>query len=140
MAMSDGKKYPWIKSIFGRKKKTNPAEGVYAGPEQMLNGVKPGEAKCVYAGPARPSRRDSDDVIDVYAGPEFFGGEEAPEEETAPEQETEKIPFYPPVPPDMAMCVYAGPEQMSGNYQPLGVYIPEDEWKKAANPDENDKV
>ena len=73
MSMADEKKYPWIKSIFHRKKKDE-ARGVYAGPEQMsfqriYDGPKPPDLSAL---PERPIE------MPVYAGPEFFKGEAIP--------------------------------------------------------------
>ena len=132
--MADGKKYPWIKSIFGKKKKNNPAEGVYAGPEHF---EKDNEAKCVYAGPEYfEKKRPEVEMEEVYAGPEFF--ERDPEEPEVPEEdapfseefdfEGQPVPNFddlPKVPPDMMMCVYAGPEYFSGTERQLGAYAPE---------------
>lgn len=75
-----GKKkiYPWIKSVFG-KKKNSPAECVYAGPS-MTEKPEP--------------RVESDGGIaeEVYAGPEFFGyrGEPDGPEEDAPMPEEDE--------------------------------------------------
>ena len=96
MAKDKGK-YPWFKSIFGKKPR-NPVEGVYAGPAQMNPNPRPGMGK-VYAGPKPPEKEpekadDPEDVNaieDVYAGPEYFGVTDEPED--APVE-----------------CVYAGPE------------------------------
>ncbi|MBQ7669669.1 MAG: hypothetical protein IJS45_02985 [Clostridia bacterium] len=136
--MADEKKYPWIKSIFGRKKKKNPAEGVYAGPER-LEGDR--EAKCVYAGPEYFNKKRIDvDIEEVYAGPEFFERdpvdeneiEEAPaapdpDDELPPELRMQKeyLENLPKVPPEMMMCVYAGPEYFSGTERHLGAPAPE---------------
>ena len=128
--------YPWIKSIFRKKKPEQGAEGVYAGPESFG-----GETKKLYEGPDLDV--ESKPVEDVYAGPEFYegvavepeeGGDLPDESEDAPEEpETDEddndggistdedgrpvavlyaAPAYladqPPQPP--VMCVYAGPE------------------------------
>ena len=56
----DKKKYPWIKSIFGSKKRKT-VECVYAGPEVMKKRV--GRTEKVYAGP--PPK--TDEKKPVYA-------------------------------------------------------------------------
>lgn len=131
--MADGKKYPWIKSIFGRKKKGS-AEGVYAGPEHF---EKDGEAKCVYAGPEYFEKKRDDVVMEeVYAGPEFFERDpdlsgEPEEAEPVPEESgDEQLPNFddlPKVPPEIQqmMCVYAGPEYFSGQQTCVGAPAPE---------------
>ena len=93
--------YPWIKSIFGKKKPT--ADAVYAGPR-----------------PVRDFEEDDGPVMEeVYAGPEFF--EEPPMTKVyagpiadeAPDEAAEDVIAQeetPPAPPREFMCVYAGPE------------------------------
>ena len=119
--------YPWIKSIFRKKKPEQYAAGVYAGPESFG-----GETKKLYEGPDLDT--ESKPVEDVYAGPEYYEGapvepeeggdlpdvpEDGPARPEADEEETDEddrpvmalyaAPAYladqPPV-----MCVYAGPE------------------------------
>ncbi len=68
----DKKKYPWIKSIFSRKKK-KPTECVYAGPEMMNR--RPVPIGRVYAGPPPVPERDKP----VYAGPEVSGRKNRPD-------------------------------------------------------------
>lgn len=99
MADDKKKKYPWIKSLFKRKRRPG-TEGVYAGPEQMnrsrFGKVYAGpprnpddsEFAAVYGGPDyfanRDRKRDSKDDAefeDVYAGPEYFGIREPDGEE-----------------------------------------------------------
>ena len=130
--VSDEKKYPWIKSIFGRKKKNRSAEGVYAGPEHF---EKDSEAKCVYAGPEYFGKNDAA-MEEVYAGPEFFErdpdlSEEPEDAAPAPGGSDEgKMPIFDGVPveppkfPQM-MCVYAGPEYFSGQQTCVGAPAPE---------------
>ena len=115
--------YPWIKSIFGKKKPEQGADGVYAGP-----GYFEDETKKLYEGPSPDT--ESKPVEDVYAGPEYFEsdpvepeeGEDLPDASEEPEDgagEDDRpvallyaAPAYladrPPQPP--VMCVYAGPE------------------------------
>jgi len=136
----DGKRYPWIKSIF-RKGGKNPAEGVYAGPDMM---DRAGAEKPVYAGPGY-KKDGPDESRKIYEGPDFFSGNGNREEADRPvedvyagpefferpgpdENEPEDIPFdepdedgpalltyagpeySPPPTPELVMCVYAGPE------------------------------
>lgn len=126
-------KYPWFKSIFGRKPK-NPAGRIYAGPERRaIEGVYAGPAyfgadtdnepiEAVYAGPEYFGIIEPDqEVRDVYAGPEYFG-EEPPEEEPeipeeVPQEDTNTEPAS--VPSRPFMLVYAGPDVMSG--RPAGM-------------------
>lgn len=99
----NGEKYPWIKSIFKKKRKPNGPEGVYAGPEffgkdEVSKPVYAGpgyfknETRKVYEGPDPRTKNGGSESSaptgDVYAGPEYFS------------------------PQDRAtvMCVYAGPE------------------------------
>ena len=115
--------YPWIKSIFSRKNRQRGAEGVYAGPEMINRNV----------------------VQDVYAGPEYFGGDPgtpgeqpdiikeddapvAPEGEEAgnrgdiQEHETENMQnadMQMPSPSSFAMMVYAGPEFFRNDSMPV---------------------
>ena len=136
----NGKKYPWIKSIFRRKKRKDQASAVYAGPE-MMNPVgteKPvyagpdyfggGESNKIYAGPERLAGKPDDDdrpVEDVYAGPEFFerpapDGEEPedfPGDTTIDDEEEDGFTFDEPTDEDdgpytdgPALLTYAGPE------------------------------
>ena len=107
--------YPWIKSIFSKKQKTN-AEGVYAGPDQMKGRRRPAFTKCVYAGPPR-NRKEIEAVYagpepmnDVYAGPEFFEPDEPVEETPTEPAENPTDPAGTPEPPAPEMPVYAGPE------------------------------
>ena len=115
--------YPWIKSVFGKKKPGPGAEGVYAGPESFG-----GETKKLYEGPDLDT--ESKPVEDVYAGPEYFEngpvepeeGEDLPDGPEGPKDGKDEddrpvavlyaAPAYladqPPQPP--VMCVYAGPE------------------------------
>ena len=136
--------YPWIKSIFRKKKPEQYAAGVYAGPESFG-----GETKKLYEGPDLDT--ESKPVEDVYAGPEYYEGapvepeedgdlpdesEDAPEKpETAEDDDDGGIstdedgrpvavldaaPAYladqPPQPP--VMCVYAGPEFFGAEEDP----------------------
>ncbi|MBS7262561.1 MAG: hypothetical protein KIG36_03015 [Eubacteriales bacterium] len=91
--MADKKKYPWIKSLFGRKKP--PAEAVYAGPEYFEKRNRP---------------RPEEAIEDVYAGPEYF---ERPADETGeedapppPAEEAEPVPLRKKT---LFGRVYAGP-------------------------------
>ncbi len=136
--------YPWIKSIFRRKKPEQGAEGVYAGP-----GFFGDETKKLYEGPDLDV--ESKPVEDVYAGPEYYesapvepeeGGdltdepEEAPNGGEAGREGTDEddrpvavlyaAPAYladqPPQPP--VMCVYAGPEYFAPKGGDEGGYAP----------------
>ena len=153
----NGKIYPWIKSIFRRKKKS-PATGVYAGPE-MMNPV--GTEKPVYAGPDYFGGDDRP-VEDVYAGPGFFDkpspddaepedfpgdtptddeeedgfsfDEPAESEESGPHTDGAALltyagPEYSPPPAiEPVMCVYAGPEYWNPKSdEPTGVSLPPEE-------------
>ena len=100
--MAEKKKYPWIKSLFKRKK-NEPVECVYAGPEYFKNRNQPRiepvsrvyagpenidrpEEAPVYAGPEVMEAKNNDVFEDVYAGPEFFGNQ--PDDE--PEEDIEE--------------------------------------------------
>ncbi|MBQ7600308.1 MAG: hypothetical protein IJU57_06535 [Clostridia bacterium] len=100
--MGGKKKYPWIKSIFSRKKATPPA-AVYAGPEYWDKKRKDGDNGTTEPVP--------DIVNDVYAGPEYFGEPEEPGNETVSDdtlcEPGEFSAVRPPVPP--VMMVYAAP-------------------------------
>ena len=116
MADEKKKKYPWIKSIFRRKKKPG-MEGVYAGPAEMegrfFNKVyagppkedDPSQYECVYAGPEYFENMGRDpgsgrEFEDVYAGPEFFGESEPVDEEPADEPVDEEPADEPENGPD----------------------------------------
>ncbi len=89
------KKYPF------NKQKKEPAAGVYAGPEYFAR-----RSGRIYAGP-EPSRGEREEILDVYAGPEF-DPEPAPPEEIA-----QVFAEDAPLPPDdgeIYNTVYAGPE------------------------------
>ena len=90
MANDKNKKYPWIKSLFKRKKR--PAtECVYAGPAEMNKRI----FGKVYAG---PPKEDPPEFVAVYAGPEYYeiGSENGPDGGSGEEQQFEDV--------------YAGPE------------------------------
>ncbi len=119
--------YPWIKSIFRKKKPDGGAEGVYAGP-----GSFGGETKKLYEGPDLDV--ENKPVEDVYAGPGYCDYETPPIDAVFPEDEEDDDDDYdggistdeegrpvsvlyaapevlsdlPQAPP--VMCVYAGPE------------------------------
>ena len=120
--MSD-KKYPWIKSIF---KKKRPAEGVYAGPEMMKNAAPGEDEKCetepvdvVYGGPDMIKKPEDPQIVmpepdkPVYAGPEFF----APE---APVRE-----------------VYAGPRDLDRDAPLEDVYAGPEPLEEPEDPEED---
>ena len=114
--------YPWIKSIFGKKKPT--ADAVYAGPRPVRDFEEDDGPVMeeVYAGPEFYEQSpDEPEEIEapVYAGPEFF--EEppmtkvyaGPVADEAPDEVAEDVIAQeetPPAPPREFMCVYAGPE------------------------------
>ncbi len=89
------KKYPF------NKQKKEPAAGVYAGPEYFAR-----RSGRIYAGP-EPSRGEREEILDVYAGPEF-DPEPAPPEEIA-KAFAEDDPL-PPEDGEIYDTVYAGPE------------------------------
>lgn len=146
MADDKTKKYPWTKSIFGRKRRPR-AECVYAGPERMNRraqgaketdgGPEPEREASVYAGPEPEPERDAEvDFEDVYAGPEYFfgrNGDEDPEDPEEPYEAAEEEPgegktdggektgkTVPPNRPDPAAMqgVYAGPAVPGGGFVP----------------------
>ena len=133
-------RYPWIKSIFSKRKKANPSEAVYAGPD-MFN--RASNDRPVYAGPEkrRPAGRPDDaEMNDVYAGPEFF--EKCSEDEVfdAPEEVSEVKSFTPP--PEFftaEKCVYAGPEYFNPprDGEARGVFVPQ--ASENSGEDESDK-
>ena len=138
--------YPWIKSIFRKKKPERGAEGVYAGPESFG-----GETKKLYEGP--DLNLEDKPVEDVYAGPEYFESDpfepkteedlpDAPDNDVPDEQDEDDRPVavlyaapayladQPPQPP--VMCVYAGPEFFAPKYGGEGGFAP------APVPEENE--
>ena len=107
--MGEKRSYPWIKSIFSKKRpvrcvyagpeqmRNNPASGVYAGPDYFeKKRRRPEEVNDVYAGPEFFEKKSSEpeEVNDVYAGPEYFGEPEEPDTEMAeePEETAAEIP------------------------------------------------
>lgn len=125
----DGGKYPWIKSVFKKRKKgpVRGAEGVYAGPDYFMDG--PGESKKIYAGPEFYKKKEdpsdnSRPVGDVYAGPEFF--EDEPDGLVKAIYSAPVFPERPQEPP--VMCVYAGPEYFSQRRDgaPVGMAQPQE--------------
>ena len=78
--------YPWIKSIFRKKKPDGGAEGVYAGP-----GSFGGETKKLYEGPDLDV--ENKPVEDVYAGPGYCDYETPPIDAVFPEDEEDDEPY-----------------------------------------------
>ena len=153
--------YPWIKSIFSKKQKTN-AEGVYAGPDQMKNRRRPAYTKCVYAGPEFFEQTKPEDPVEdpvesgtdpagtpeppapempVYAGPEFFEPSEPAPEPVEPDEPPMGRVYAGPERYEKTdtpiMLVYAGPEYFNPKPRILhGAPAPETKPEKPARPDD----